>query len=892
LVLGISAALGSWVLHQAGWLSPWDGVFYDRFLSLTAPWREFKPKVLLLRTARGGGWSDADAINTITTLENLGARLIAIDSAPTGNSREFFQRAAESKRVVLGRELRPAPENPDSLRLEPWPKAAEGLDLPWGVVFLPPSLRGIHRWQQTIVTAGRDELPTLEGRIAALFNPIRSPRLRSGPFLINFVGEPGSIPNATLAQALGGDLIPEMVRGKVVLVGSHDGLFGLETPVSGGANPMSFLEFQGNALQTLLDAAPMTPLAGRWALLLMIGLGVLSSLVYQRVNSVAGARLAVGVLAVCGLGTLVSLWLFRLWLPLGAMVLAQTGQYALTLVFRTRMTNRALNEMRLRALNQIKERFFPPDVMSSPEHWDHLASMINQTLDIGRMVFLERVPQTQRLVGIKAVNCRLEDLQEKERTLEAAAFAPVLAKGSPVRVTGFFKQSPTPEIEYLCPLLLAGELFGIWGLSMDAAKAEAIPQLEGVLQKFSQQIARVNRLRHQVAPKKSLWARLRVWVSAEKDDQAYRELNRTADLLEQYGDVLEAVLSQIGTAMIVYDFFGRVLKANEPALALLRAENFAAGRGTALEFLKLVTGMEESQVRRLLRNVLLEGTPSSLSVKLASQKDRHYLLRIFPLSQPNQSPPARSLFGVRGLVCELIETTSLSTLVSLKGVVADRLGVELRDHLAAIQMSAALLEVDHLPEPERRSVLEAIHSKTKICVQVISECQKYLGRHVDAYTLDCFPLDALEVLGEVCPVIAARAAERRITLRMEQPRLMDQVLASTTELAEIFTTTLGLLLKDAVENSVLTIEVEDASDTSVFRFSNSGFGIPNDRLQQALTSSENPASEEFRSLRAALAWVNNWGGSLKVTSDVGVGYSVVLRLRQFKLTSLLPPNSP
>jgi sensor histidine kinase regulating citrate/malate metabolism len=95
-----------------------------------------------------------------------------------------------------------------------------------------------------------------------------------------------------------------------------------------------------------------------------------------------------------------------------------------------------------------------------------------------------------------------------------------------------------------------------------------------------------------------------------------------------------------------------------------------------------------------------------------------------------------------------------------------------------------------------------------------------------------------------------------------------------------------------VENSVLTIEVEDASDTSVFRFSNSGFGIPNDRLQQALTSSENPASEEFRSLRAALAWVNNWGGSLKVTSDVGVGYSVVLRLRQFKLTSLLPPNSP
>jgi signal transduction histidine kinase len=281
-----------------------------------------------------------------------------------------------------------------------------------------------------------------------------------------------------------------------------------------------------------------------------------------------------------------------------------------------------------------------------------------------------------------------------------------------------------------------------------------------------------------------------------------------------------------------------------------------------------------------------------MSVKLASQKDRHFLLRAFPLSQLNQSPPARGLFGVRGLVCELIETTSLSTLVSLKGVVADRLGVELRDHLAAIEMSAALLEVDSLSERERRSVLDAIHSKTKTCVQVISECQKYLGRQVDAYTLDCFPLDALEVLSQVCPVIAARAAERRVTLRIEQPRLMDQVLASTSELAELFSTALELLLKDAVESSVLTIEVEDASDISIFRFSNCGFGIPNERLQQALTSPETPASDEFRSLREALVWVDNWGGSLKVTSDVGIGYSVVLRLRQFKLTTLLPQGQP
>ncbi len=350
--------------------------------------------------------------------------------------------------------------------------------------------------------------------------------------------------------------------------------------------------------------------------------------------------------------------------------------------------------------------------------------------------------------------------------------------------------------------------------------------------------------------------------------------------------MLEEVLNQTGMAIIAYDSFGRLLRANAPTLALLQAENFAPARATALDFLRLVTRMEESQVRDVLRNALLDHSPTSMSVKLASQGDRQFLLRVYPLSERRRGQPSLEPFNLSGLVCELIETTSLSTLASLKGVVADRLGVELRDHLAAIQISAALLEADRFTATDRQSVLDAIHYKAKACVQVISECQKYLGRGVDAYAIDCFPVDALELLRQACSAVSQKAAERRVTLNIRQPRLMDQVLASTSELTALFSTILDLLLRDAAESTALSIEVEDTSQTTEFCFHNCGFGIPNERLQEFLSSSEIPASEEFQSLRGAAVSVRNWGGSLEISSAVGKGYRITLQLRLFKLAAL------
>jgi hypothetical protein len=102
---------------------------------------------------------------------------------------------------------------------------------------------------------------------------------------------------------------------------------------------------------------------------------------------------------------------------------------------------------------------------------------------------------------------------------------------------------------------------------------------------------------------------------------------------------------------------------------------------------------------------------------------------------------------------------------------------------------------------------------------------------------------------------------------------------------------LELLLDDAAENTVLAIEVENLSDVARFRFSNCGFGIPNERLQQVLTSPDIPTSKAFQILREVRVRVEGWRGQLEISSDVGRGYSIVLQLRQFNLTSVLPAQT-
>jgi signal transduction histidine kinase len=886
LVLGGVVALGVWILHQAGWLAAIDGAFYDRMLAGTVRWRAPVPQMLIVRVEHEDDLS-AEGLSRLLGLLETGAREIVFGFIPRQGTPKFFEEAAARGNVVFGRELRRDKENPEVLRLAPLPPGADNLNFPWGIVHLSSPTLGVYRWQQAYVLGGTNTLPTLEKRLARLRDPVAASRL-SAPFLVSFAGPPGRMPNVELPRVLAGDLIPEMVKGKTVLVGLQSGLVGLDTPVCRGAETMSLLEYQANSLQTVLDGTALHPLSGTASLLLLILAGAPSLFFYHRSGMAKSARLAVGFVLVAVLISAAMLMLVQLWLPLGAILVEQGALFALTLGFKTRAAYLVLQNTRLQLLREVRERACPEPVFSAG-FWGHIASLVRQTLDVDRMLFLEVVPQTTRLNSAAAYDCSLDQLQQ-ELSLQAPAFAQALASQGPLAISGLLKGKEAREAQYVCPLNCDGELVGIWVFGLDMKKVQQASDFTKLATQLSGQIACLVREKNQVAPGVSWLARLKSWLSREEQNERIQELRYAVDLLQQHHDVLDGLLTRIAAAILVYDRFGRPLYVNTPASTLLRAESFAVDRATASDLLRLLARQSDADVRDILRRVNLDGAPAAMPVRLASQEDRQYLLRLYPLTVPAARCSSVSGF-TGGLVCELIDTTVFSDLASLKGVVAERLGVELRDHLAAVEVSATLLESDDLAPDDRRSVLAAVHQKIASCIYVITECEKYLGRHVDAHAVECYPLNALELLEQVCAQLTEKANERRVSFSTDLPQLMGHVLASKAELTQLLFTALSLLINDAAENTSIRIEVENSAEVSIFRFSNSGFGIPDERLQHIITGPEPPASKDFQVIRESLQWARNWNGSLQLNSGVGTGYRVVLKLRQFQLSSSPAPKA-
>ena len=87
------------------------------------------------------------------------------------------------------------------------------------------------------------------------------------------------------------------------------------------------------------------------------------------------------------------------------------------------------------------------------------------------------------------------------------------------------------------------------------------------------------------------------------------------------------------------------------------------------------------------------------------------------------------------------------------------------------------------------------------------------------------------------------------------------------------------LITDAVENSQIRIDLIETEMGIIYNFSNTGFGMPNSVFRQYLSEDADAASPEFKKLRAVISQVQEWGGKLRASSEVGVGIRFTMQLK-------------
>ncbi|MRR39102.1 CHASE2 domain-containing protein, partial [bacterium] len=355
------------------------------------------------------------------------------------------------------------------------------LKLPFGLLADPPDEFGMHRYQYTKVAAGDSSYPSLEAAAAGRFT--EAPVKTESPVLINFLGREGGIPHVSLDRALGGGLIPELVRGKSVIIGFSGGAYEprLRTPLAGGSD-IALLDYRGYALDTLIAQGGIAeaPLAVQFmfvALIVFTGL-VLQTLFEMRFLTWLTLAAVAGFLG----GSWLLLVFGHVWLPVTEPLVAFSLTFLLIFRQRVLLAEEAVNTMLLNLSAKLKQRVMPESFYTSQEYWSQVITMVNQTLNLTRAIFLEKVPGDHRVREVKALHCSITDISEQRRDYERTPYSTAIESGGPIRIErDYLTRSGTPEDQYLVPLIFGGQPLGFWAFGINPETAAKIPYFDGTI---------------------------------------------------------------------------------------------------------------------------------------------------------------------------------------------------------------------------------------------------------------------------------------------------------------------------------------------------------------------------------------------------------------------------
>lgn len=874
-----------WLLSLAGLLDAFSGGAYDGLMRLNARLRREAARVVLVELDPQQALGEPVYRRMLDLLDSLGARKVAFTFLPADVSPAFYAEAVR-RGVVFGRPVVPDPDDPDLRRLADPPAGVELPDGSFGLVAAPPGSGGVHRRAHAHLSVGPRRYPALEIAAAEGSGAARPPAAVDA-YLVYFSGGPGSLPAASLERLLSGALVSELVQGRTALVGpvlapAHPGL---HTPTTSDAQTMSLLEVQGHALDTLLSGRIPRKLGALAALLVLMVLTLPTLLLYQRLEVRLASWLTLGLLALHALLAALLFSSLRVFLPVVELMLAQGLLFLLALRGKALLTSLAIDSLLQHLSARLRERLWPTSFYVSPEHWSQVINMVNQTLDLNRVIFLERVEADHRVREIKALNCSLEDIDEKRRDYERTPYSTAIEAQRPIRVKGYLKRLETDEEQYLAPLAFAGEILGFWAFGVEPDKAAAIPLFDSVVRDFGDQISELLYHRQRVLKEQSAGSLLLRLMRLQRELELYRALSRTMALVERRLGRVESLLDDLSTAAIMYDLFGRVLEANTRMLDLLRVEGLAPYTMTALDLVAALTGHGPAQCRRFLRQVIIEKAPVSLPVALAGGRSFALSLRALQARDRQGDPDEAAPFQLTGILCELVDTTSLSRLYDVKTHLMQRLGVQLRSDLAALELSASRLATRELPEQEGREAASSVHERVVAALATIDECRQYLDRDSDSAGAERFPVDPCTPLERALEGLQPSARARGLTIERVQPKVLSPVFASPTRLQDVFGSVLGHLAEDALGGTPMRIQVQEDTSWVTFSFGNRGFGMPNERFQAWLFSDEDGGSDAARKLRTAIRWVRDWGGAVEAESEVGSGTRIRLRFQRFNLTA-------
>lgn len=886
LTFGIGIAITVWLVSMLGLLRMPDGLFYDKFVTLTPEVTKASSKILLIEAdldQRSGG--DEVWLKLLDIVEGLKPSQVVFTFLPKHASKDFYNAAGKYGNVIFGREIVSDIYNPDKLLLEPFPAAAEESRIRFGMVSLPDASHGINRNSLSSFNIGGVEYPSLEAVSA-----VSGSKKESGfpeEYTVNFNGKLGGLPNVNVKRAMAGGIIQALVNGKTVVVGfgKSGTIPGLHTPVISNNKTMSMLEFHGYAIDTLMSKSWIKTSRPGLKFILLIFVVLINLAAYKFLN----IRLSflfvftISILMFYLILTWFSLSYFFAWMPLIEVLAVQAGLSIFIFTKKAVLEEEGTKRMLIETSIKLEKRFLPESFYTSEEYWAQLIVFVSQTLQLNKVIFLEKVENDHRLKEVKSLNCLLSDIFERRRDYEREPYSTAITENSPVEVQRqFFKDTKEGEKEYVVPLIFANDVLGFWAFTIEPSAAAELSSFISVVRDYAAQIGELLYQRRQRELKKRELTGLRKLLRYEVARVFYKELNENMALLEERLILLERILDDMNTSTILYDLFGRVIYINKQMFELLKSAGIAPYNMTALDLAVKLSAVEPERVRLLLQKVVLDQEVMSLSASLESDPNKAYILYVKPIIYDVSGMPSSRAhpFHVLGILFDLVDVSYLKSLDLFKEHLFTDMDYRLRNHLEAIALAASLLSQEVLPEAQRKLAIGMLNEKVHAVGDFLKEIQDYLKKDIFINELELYPVDIRKPAISGVEELSEEAGLRKIQLELKVPDLVCMVFASP-KLKDVIKNLLKIIMNDSVEDGKVTIIVEETSEWVVCTFSNTGIGMPKELFHKYIYSdSEEISSGELKKLRSVIKQINQWGGELEASSDIGIGMRFIMRLKR------------
>jgi CHASE2 domain-containing sensor protein len=811
---------------------------------------------------------------------------VVFNFLPEKVSGDFYQFAADSGKVVFGQHV----QNSDpysTAKLRPLPLAAKNKKIPLSAVSPAISQSAIYRTQSLNITIDSLNLPTLE--YAAAQRALgKSITLKSPDYLINFIGGSARIPKINLAQALSGSLVSELVSGRTVLIGVYgtEPLASYFTPLSTATEQTSDVLFHAFALDTLLSKRTIQ-IVPNWAMLLgIMGITAMTLIFCQYLAFQYSLLVSVVLTISYGLMCWLVLQEFFLWIPIVELVLAQWLAFALAWRYRFAQEIHMLDTTLLTISANLQDKAFPVSFYHAEDPWTQLIVMINQTLNLSRIIFLERVLDDHRLKEIKAFNCSINDVEERRRDYERTPYSTVIQENKPLlQERPYLKALPGDDKQYLAPLVFADEVLGFWAFTVESIAMESPAKFLALTQAYTTQISEILYYRkelqkRQIQEKNALWSLFKFNLVAKP----YLILNQSVALLDKRSAQLQQVFNSLNTGGVLYDLFGRVLLVNHYMEDLAQFANLKLYNMTALDLITAVSGCNITDARRILQKTIFD--LEMVSIPVSNFKvGRDYVLHIQPLKLQDyqkQLGDSAPVFQIVGILCELEDVTELKAIYRMKGQIFERFSYQVRNDLATMLFALSIFEDANTSAEEKTFALGGVQSKIEETLTNLNSINEQMNIEIESLTSGSggYPINGQEAIKKAVTSLTEYAALRTISLDLKIPGLLGLVFASSAELYLIFHTVLTEMIDDCFEGAKVLIEIEENDGWVHYCFRNNGIGIAKYKAQQinedrVLMPVEGLTMEEIN------RYITNWEGRIEFSNQVGKGSIVTLSLKCF-----------